>query len=214
MAKKTSSVCTIYLVRHGVTDFNIQKKLQGHLDIPLNELGKKQAVELAKSLEHVHFDAVYSSDLIRARATAEAISQVRKLEVHVTQALRERNFGKAEGRSRIEDREVKNALESFLGISPDEQWKFRPIEGWETNEELLGRTFTYLRALALEHLGETVLIVTHGSVIITLLAHLGFITREQVGFGVLGNGAYVELQSDGIDFTVKRTEGLNLSSKK
>ena len=66
----------IYLVRHGQTDWNIEKKhTQGHTDIPLNENGKKQAEQLAQSISNLKIDKIISSDLLRAKETAEIINK-------------------------------------------------------------------------------------------------------------------------------------------
>jgi broad specificity phosphatase PhoE len=206
-------VCTIYLVRHGETDYNIQRRFQGHIDTPLNKAGKKQAVELAKKFTSLHLDFVYSSDLIRAKETAAEIAKEKKLEIRLTKLFRERNFGKAEGRSLTEDKELILLLDRFATLSPDKQWHSRVLPGWETNEELVGRAFTHLRSLALQHLGDNILVVTHGTVIVTLLAHLGYLTRKEMYSGRLKNGAIIELQSDGITFIVKSVEGLTLPDK-
>ena len=72
---------TLLLARHGETDWNRELRIQGSSDIELNELGRKQAHALAQELEHVELDAIYASDLSRARATAEAVAASHGLEV-------------------------------------------------------------------------------------------------------------------------------------
>lgn len=66
--------CTLYIVRHGQTDWNVRKIIQGHSDIPLNTEGQEQARVLAESLKNVHFDKIISSDLVRAKRTAEIVA--------------------------------------------------------------------------------------------------------------------------------------------
>src|SRR6266545_5850147 len=88
---------TILLVRHGETDWNAERRVQGHSDTPLNETGRAQAVALADALEGKEIDAVYSSDLLRAHETARIVAKRRGLEVTAIRDLRERNFGTWEG---------------------------------------------------------------------------------------------------------------------
>lgn len=84
--------CTFYIVRHGETLWNVKGLLQGIKDSALTPTGEKQARELAAELESVNFDVIFSSDLLRARRTAEIIALERKLAVKTSQLLRERQF--------------------------------------------------------------------------------------------------------------------------
>ncbi len=84
---------TILLVRHGQTDWNLDRRLQGHTDRPLNDRGREQARALAAELASEPLDAVYSSDLVRAHETARIIAAGRGLDVTAMDDLRERNFG-------------------------------------------------------------------------------------------------------------------------
>ena len=97
---------TILLARHGETDWNRDLRVQGHSDTPLNETGRAQARELARSLAAEPIHAIYASDLARARETAEIVAAARKLEVSSEPGLRERSFGSWEGltRQEIDDR--------------------------------------------------------------------------------------------------------------
>ncbi|WP_420476841.1 histidine phosphatase family protein [Noviherbaspirillum sp. ST9] len=87
----------ILLIRHGETAWNAKRRLQGHLDIPLNEEGERQAAALGRALRDKPLDAVFSSDLQRARQTAEAIAAPRGMQVHLDRGLRERCYGAFEG---------------------------------------------------------------------------------------------------------------------
>lgn len=80
----------ILIIRHGQTAWNKKKRLQGHSDIPLNEEGRLQALTLAKTLQIEPLDVIFSSDLQRARQTANEIARYHQLTVHTDQALRER----------------------------------------------------------------------------------------------------------------------------
>jgi len=84
----------IFTVRHGQTDWNLQRRLQGHTDIPLNETGLEQARRIGLRLSAEKIDAIYTSDLIRAEKTAEAINGHHNAEIFTTTALREASLGK------------------------------------------------------------------------------------------------------------------------
>jgi broad specificity phosphatase PhoE len=145
---------TLLLARHGETDWNRELRIQGSSDIELNELGRDQARALAQELEHVELDAIYASDLSRARATAEAVAASHGLEVRLDPRLRERSFGSWEGltREQIADH------------------AHRPDDA-ETDDEVRERVLEAIQAIADEHPGETILVVSHGGALNTLWHH-------------------------------------------
>ena len=87
----------VYLIRHGETDWNSVRKLQGQTDIRLNDYGIELAKLTAEGLKDVDFDLIYSSPLIRAVETAEIIKGDRELEIHTDDRIKEINFGECEG---------------------------------------------------------------------------------------------------------------------
>lgn len=87
----------ILIIRHGQTAWNKKKRLQGHSDIPLNEEGRLQAVTLAETLQNEPLDAIFSSDLQRARQTANEIARYHQLPVQINKSFRERCYGICEG---------------------------------------------------------------------------------------------------------------------
>ena len=87
----------IYLIRHGETDWNKMRRLQGVTDIPLNACGIELAEKTAEGLKNVPFDRIYTSPLIRAKKTAEIIRGDRPVELVVTDGLKEISFGEYEG---------------------------------------------------------------------------------------------------------------------
>ena len=118
--------CTFYIIRHGQTEWNLKKIIQGHKDSPLTEIGIKVAKQHAKKLKNIHFDAVFSSDTLRAKQTADIITLERNIAVKTTQLLRERNFGKYEGRSLdIFTKELKHLVEKFEEMSEEEKKKHK-----------------------------------------------------------------------------------------
>jgi len=148
-------VTTLFLARHGETDWNRELRIQGSSDIELNELGRRQAHALAQELEHVELDAVYSSDLRRASATAEAVASSHGLDVHVDPRLRERSFGSWEGLTR-ED----------IAALPDGS-----RHDGESDDEVRARVLEAVQAIADRHPGEQVLVVSHGGALNSLWHH-------------------------------------------
>jgi broad specificity phosphatase PhoE len=149
-------VTTVYLARHGQSDWNAAGRWQGHADRPLTALGLRQAADLAEELAGVPLDAVYSSDLRRARETAEAVAAPRGLQVSTVADLREVDVGSWSGLTRAE------AMERF----PREFRRWTEGEhGWEdgeTYEHMAERVVGAVRHIAAGHAGESVLVVAHG----------------------------------------------------
>lgn len=196
---------TFYIIRHGETDWNKEKKIQGHIDIPLNKTGELQAKEAAKKFRHIKFDLAFSSDLLRAKRTAEIIAQEHALEVETTERLRERHFGTLQGQP---SQLLLDYLESLKNLSNEERQKHRPEPKTENDEELISRVFTFLREVAINYPDKTVLIGTHGGVLMKSLIHLGFCTYEQAVTSRLINGGYAKVTSDGVEFFVEDVVGL------
>lgn len=151
----------ILAIRHGETAWNRDTRIQGHIDIPLNERGLWQARRAAEALRDEPIAAVYSSDLARAHATAQAIAAARGLPVHTHAGLRERHFGRFEGKtwSEIETGWPDEAL-AWRKRVPD----FAP-EGGENLLTLRERIATTVHELAARHPGEQVVMVAHGGVL-------------------------------------------------
>lgn len=145
---------TLLLARHGETDWNRELRIQGSSDIELNELGRAQARALAQELEHVELDAIYASNLSRARATAEAVAASHGLEVKIDPRLRERSFGSWEGLTRDD-----------IAARPGER------HDGESDDEVRERVLEAVQAIADEHPGENILIVSHGGALNTLWHH-------------------------------------------
>lgn len=200
---QTSKFCTLYIVRHGQTDWNLNGITQGQTDIPLNPEGIHQAQELGKNLKHINFDAVFSSDLIRAKKTAEILTLEKKLAIQTTKLLRERRFGTQEGK---DNKLLDKSYETWEKLDKKARMQYKPFEGFETDEELIDRFITFLREVAVGHTGKTVLIVSHGGMMRALLNHL---SEEIYVAGSISNLAYLKLESDGVDFFIKETQGIN-----
>lgn len=184
--------CTIYLVRHGETEWNNKKLIQGHSDIPLNVKGELQSKQLGEKLKDVHFEAVFSSDLIRAKRTAEIIILEKKLAVITTNALRERMFGRFEGKH------IDKLRKTFGELLLIEKQDFEV----ESDDQILLRLNPFLREVAVAYQGKSVLVVSHGGLIRAFLDHIGF-KMPKYSEKPMKNAGYLIIESDGVEFDIK-----------
>jgi broad specificity phosphatase PhoE len=149
-------VTIILLARHGQSDWNRDRRWQGHADRPLTEEGKRQAQALAARLEDIPLEAIYSSDLERTRATAQLVAASRGLEVRERADLREVDVGSWSGLTRDEAKE--RYPEDFA------RW-LHGGAGWrngESYEEMSMRVLAAIADIVDAHPDSRVLIVTHG----------------------------------------------------
>ena len=151
----------LIVVRHGETAWNVDTRIQGHLDIPLNDTGLWQARQLARALADEPVAAIYTSDLQRARATAQALADTTGAPLTPEPDLRERSFGHFQGRTfaQIEAELPEDAL----------RWRKRDPhyapEGGESLTALRERINATVHRLAARHPGELVVLVAHGGVL-------------------------------------------------
>lgn len=206
-----NSYCTIYVVRHAQSEANANKILGGNY--PLTAFGEKQAGDRGASLFHVPFEHVYASDLIRAKRTAEIIALERDIAVKTNKFLRERFFGKLDGRLLSE---IKTELEDWTTraqqASENDALVSENTNGIENDVSLIGRYFTFLRQVSIANVNKNILVVSHSNVMRTLLVHLGFAKHSELGRGSIENTGYFILTSDGTDFYVKETVGIHKKS--
>ena len=158
----------ILLIRHGQTDWNIEGRWQGHLDVPLNAEGLEQAAALAKYLRGRPITAIYSSDLKRARTTAEAIADALALTVHDDPRWRELNLGIFQGMTTSE----------INGKYPEEARKMREdyldyrIPTGETRRAMQNRAYEAYCEVVTQEEGPEIAIVSHGGTIRVLIMKL------------------------------------------
>ncbi|HET8747128.1 MAG TPA: histidine phosphatase family protein [Ramlibacter sp.] len=155
----------IIAVRHGETAWNVDARIQGQLDIQLNETGRWQARRVGQALSGEQLSAIYSSDLARAHETARAIGEAVGVPVVPHPGLRERRFGMFEGRTfdEIQQNWPEHALNWRKRIP---EWA--PPEGGESLLELRERIHRTVHDLASRHYGEQIAVVAHGGVLDTL----------------------------------------------
>ncbi|MCW5236209.1 histidine phosphatase family protein [Verminephrobacter eiseniae] len=151
----------IVAIRHGETAWNVDTRIQGHLDIPLNDTGLWQAEQLARALAGEPIAAIYTSDLQRAHATAQAVARATGAPLTAEPGLRERSFGRFQGRTfaQIEAELPADAL----------RWRKRDPhyapEGGESLLTLHARIERTIATLAQPHLDEQIVLVAHGGVL-------------------------------------------------
>jgi 2,3-bisphosphoglycerate-dependent phosphoglycerate mutase len=156
---------TLLLIRHGESTWNREGRVQGWLDPPLSERGVQQAVLLAERLREQPIDALYASPLQRARATAQAIADLKALPLRVDDRLREHRLGGIQGLTSDEIASKFPQLHARVGQTnlwvgaPDEE----PLEEFSERMRLCGSE------LAERHAGQTIAVVTHGGSINRLL---------------------------------------------
>ena len=154
----------ILAIRHGETPWNVDTRIQGQLDIGLNDTGKWQAQCVGQALREEHITAIYSSDLVRAFETAQAIAQsnalAEKLSVIGHTGLRERHFGHLQGQT-WKEIETGWPEDAKLWRGRDPHWA--PVGG-ESLTALRERIANCVDELASQHLGEQIVLVAHGGV--------------------------------------------------
>lgn len=193
--KKSFEPTIFYIVRHGQTDWNAEKKIQGHRDIPLNDTGRKQAREVGEKLASIPLTAYYSSDLQRAYETAQIIVNSKNIEIRMDNRLKERNFGPWEGHS---------SVEFFKG--PDET-----RQNIESDQEMKKRIFESLDEIAKRHPGENILIVAHGGVIRNIIVSI--FAQGLSGFEIeTKNGSILQLIFSNGEWSIKDLSGVTLPS--
>lgn len=154
-------VTRILAIRHGETDWNVDTRIQGQIDIPLNSTGRAQASRLALALSDESLDAVYASDLARAWDTADIVGRRLGLRVQADPSLRERAFGCFEGQTHAQiEQRWPHDCQRWRGRDPT----FGP-EGGETLQSFHDRCLSTLQRLASAHRGQTIAVVAHGGVL-------------------------------------------------
>ena len=161
---------SLYIIRHGRTDWNDRKRLQGQTDIPLNDTGRRMAAEAAERYEDIPFDVCFCSPLCRAKETAELLLKGRDVPIRYDDRLKEMSFGEYEG-----------VAESFkIPDCPVNRFFFHPEEyteavpGGENVNELLSRTRAFYEEEVVPYLeaGKDVLVVGHGARNLSLVCNV------------------------------------------
>jgi 2,3-bisphosphoglycerate-dependent phosphoglycerate mutase len=208
-----SAATRILAIRHGETAWNAQMRMQGQLDSALNDKGRWQAQRLAQSIAGEPLAAIYSSDLARARETAQALAAGSRMPVQTDSGLRERHFGIFEGHSYAD----------IARLWPDEnaRWHARDAafgpEGGETLAAFFERSVACVEALGRRHRGQQIAVVSHGGVLDCLYraaerlaldaprswplgnASINRLLHSDQGFALVGWGDDLHLDAPAVD---------------
>jgi glucosyl-3-phosphoglycerate phosphatase len=186
-------VTRLVLVRHGQTAWNLEGRAQGHTDIGLDDTGRAQAAALAPSIAEMAPAALWSSDLARARQTADQLAATTGLEVRLDARLREFDAGDRAGLT----------LAEFAEKFPDayDSWRDGHITGHlpgaETTAEVVGRMVPALREIWAAGVGSTTVVVAHGACLkVSLLAFLGWPETLLGSLRGLDNCGWTVLEDD------------------
>lgn len=154
-------VTRICFVRHGETDWNVEKRIQGHTDIPLNETGRAQALAMAFNAAHQRFNAIYSSDLARAMETARALGAREDHEIKPLPQLRERHYGIFQGITAAEGAQRHPAAYAHY-VARDLDYDFESGESLRAFAERVAEGVDWLLR---HHSGQTIAAVCHSGVL-------------------------------------------------
>lgn len=166
----------IFLIRHGETDWNAAGRWQGHAPVPLNTVGQAQSAALGQYMaqQDITLAALYSSDLLRAMQTAQAVADALGLDVRPDARLREYDLGEWQGLTRAEVQSWD--AERYAAVAADSYKMPRP--GGESREETEIRMRAAFDAIAAQHTGHTVGLVSHGGSLGMLLRSLVNLTTR------------------------------------
>ena len=179
----------VYFIRHAEAEGNLLRIAQGHLDGKITERGYQQIEALKKRFAEIPVDAVYASDLFRARTTAEAISVPKNLPLHLDPAFREINMGAWEGRSwqDLYDNEPEQ-IDAFNHHLE----RFRP-QGGESPQQVIDRFYPAMMKYAHENEGKTIAICSHGCALRYMMAALRGLPISAIGDTTHGDNTAVSL---------------------
>lgn len=181
----------LYIMRHGKTDWNVRRKLQGRTDIPLNNDGRLMAEKARNEYMNVHFDVCYCSPLVRAKETAEILLRGRNIPIITDDRLLEMSFGVYEG--------IENSFQNPdcpINILFKEPEKYTvPVENAESLEELFSRTGSFLKEVAEPQLkdGKDILIVGHGAMNSSIICQVRNIPVEKFWSAGIDNCKLIKL---------------------
>lgn len=189
---------TIYMVRHGETEWNAAHRMQGWTDIPLNERGREQTLYVAKKFENIPLDVIYTSPLQRAVVTAEAIRGKRDIPIIEERGIKEINLGKWDGHTPDEM--------DVLYPGQYDIWRNTPgevhVEGGETFKGLQERAWKAFLSIIGKNEGKTILLVSHMGCLSTILFKIAGYPLNDLWKHPIGNCALCEVEVSGGDMEI------------
>jgi probable phosphoglycerate mutase len=193
----------IILIRHGETEWNSQHRMQGHCNSALSRVGRGQIQALGEWMKNVSFDHIYSSDSLRARETAEAITQYSGDTLQFDQRIREKNLGVFEGLTSIEASEQHPEIYRLFKTGGANY----VIDEGESTQQVLDRALEFIEEIRFKHPEQRVVMVTHGGFVKVLMKHtLGisidgptsFLIKNTGIFGLVWNEKLMVSQMGGV----------------
>ena len=177
----------IILIRHGETEWNSQQRMQGHSNSDLSSVGQAQIQALGQWMKNAPFDHIYSSDSLRAKQTAEAITQFSGHELKIDLRLREKNLGVFEG---LTSEEARKRHPEVFRLFKTAGSKYVIDEG-ESTQQLQDRALEIVDEIRIKHPEERVLLVTHGGFIRVVMKHsLGLSLESPTRFLIRNTGVF------------------------
>jgi broad specificity phosphatase PhoE len=214
---KNNDKTTIYVIRHGESeenahawnDLNTPFENGSELGSQLTEKGKEQARAVSKKLKDLNLAAIFSSDLLRAKETAEIVAKPHGLSVVTNSTIRERNWGAK--MSQIVRLEVEEALKD---LNDEERLVHRYFPDGESGLEAIKRLTDFLEEIAPAYNQQTIAVVNHGNIMRSFLVKLGFATYDELPSGSIENTAYFVLETDEKTYKIKETNGIYKNVRK
>ena len=179
----SATTCKLYLVQHGSTEWSEIKRLQGWNEVSLSQNGKEQIEKLAKKISSLNISAIYASSLKSAVESGMILKERLVCPLIIEPALRGEFHGEFEGFYRNEY-EKHPHFQFYNSLSPEEEIFFPCGQGGESKADVVRRAFPVLKKISEEHLGENVVVITHGAVFKVLNYYVGNYPQEAGTIGI------------------------------
>lgn len=203
-----SDLTRIYVIRHGQSRFNAGLDYED-LDASLTELGQKQAKVMADRFKNVDFAAIFSSGLARTKETAEIIKNGRNLKVISNSNTNERSIYNYSRAIKKEEADLEEEmLNETKNLTDEEKMSYKHTPQMESVREGALRLLNQFKEIAKTYKGKSVLVVSHGNVMRSLLTYIGYAGYNDLPAGAIKNIGYFVLETDGEDFSVTETHDI------
>ena len=207
---------TLVLIRHGQSQWNMENRFTGWVDVPLADAGREEARRGAELIKGIRFDRAYTSALRRAQETLKIVLETlhqSHIPVERDQALNERHYGALQGLDKAEtarkygDEQVRIWRRSYDVPPPKEKTEWNPDGMSESLKDTAARTLPYFARQILPHVtsGESVLVVAHGNSLRSMVMDLDRLTKEQVLKLNIATGAPIIYELDARGAVLKKT---------
>jgi broad specificity phosphatase PhoE len=211
MIKKKNDVTTIYVVRHGESQSNVYAHENpdkpashfGEFGSSLTQKGREQVHTLAQKLRHIPFSSFFSSDLNRAKETAEIIASYYNMSVINDRLIRERFFGKP-----MSNEEKKHIEKGLKTLTEEEKFAFKYFPNGESGNDVVNRFQEFLKEIVSEYKNNTILVVSHSHVMRSFLIHAKFAKFDELKSGSIKNAGYFVIEMDKNSFRIVDKHGI------